>query len=102
MRFLRILPLVWAKMTCSLSSLTRNIALGSSSVTMPLNSIISSLDKQTSSKGGTTPLKWAAARFWSSFAQTGGHRAGMRGEAFRFGQGHGGGTDGLQRAVIER
>jgi hypothetical protein len=31
-----------------LSSFTRNIALGRSSVTMPLNSIISSLDKQTS------------------------------------------------------
>src|ERR1700733_15328527 len=44
MRFLRILPEVCARMECSLSSLTRNMALGSSSITVPLNSIISSFD----------------------------------------------------------
>src|SRR3979490_1079907 len=44
MRFLRILPLVCARMECSLSSFTRNIALGSNSMTVPLNSIMSSFD----------------------------------------------------------
>ena len=44
MRFFRILPLVCARMECSLSSFTRNMALGSSSITVPLNSIMSSFD----------------------------------------------------------
>src|SRR4029450_9189526 len=43
MRFLRILPEVWARIVWSLSSFTRNIALGSSSDTTPVNSIRSSL-----------------------------------------------------------
>src|SRR5690349_297445 len=43
MRFLRILPEVWARIVWSLSSFTRNIALGSNSSTTPLNSIRSSL-----------------------------------------------------------
>src|SRR4029077_43828 len=43
MRFLRILPDVWARIVWSLSSFTRNIALGSSSATTPVNSIRSSL-----------------------------------------------------------
>src|SRR4029079_4203304 len=43
MRFLRILPEVWARIVWSLSSFTRNIALGSSSDTPPVNSIRSSL-----------------------------------------------------------
>src|SRR3954447_11912867 len=43
-RFLRILPLVWARIECSLSNFTRNMALGRSSITVPLNSIISSFD----------------------------------------------------------
>src|SRR5690606_29840004 len=43
MRFLRILPEVCASTSWLLSSFTRNIALGSSSVTVPENSIRSSL-----------------------------------------------------------
>src|SRR5690554_6884944 len=43
MRFLRILPAVWAMISWSFSSFTRNVALGSSSVTTPGNSSISSL-----------------------------------------------------------
>src|SRR5665213_1402857 len=44
MRFLRILPAVWAMMTWLLAiSLTRKLALGSSSSTMPSNSSCSSL-----------------------------------------------------------
>src|SRR5690606_18532855 len=46
MRFLRILPAVWAMISCSFSSLTRNVALGSSSVTVPGNSSSSSFDIQ--------------------------------------------------------
>src|SRR6266404_750821 len=42
MRFLRILPEVWARTSWLLSSLTRNIAFGSSSVTVPENSMRSS------------------------------------------------------------
>src|SRR3569832_1635420 len=43
MRFLRILPEVWARTSCSLSNFTRNMAFGRSSVTVPGNSIMSSL-----------------------------------------------------------
>src|SRR3546814_610514 len=43
MRCLRILPAVWASTSWSLSSFTRNIALGSSSTTVPWNSSRSSL-----------------------------------------------------------
>src|SRR5689334_11334807 len=42
MRFLRIRPAVWAMISCSFSSFTLNVALGSSSVTTPGNSSISS------------------------------------------------------------
>src|SRR5437763_8828823 len=42
MRFLRIRPAVWAMISCSFSSLTRNVAFGSSSVTTPGNSNSSS------------------------------------------------------------
>src|SRR5580658_5297419 len=44
MRFLRILPAVWAIISCSFSSFTRNVALGSSSTTKPGNSSNSSFD----------------------------------------------------------
>src|SRR5215813_9896089 len=42
MRFLRMRPAVWAMISCSFSSLTRKVALGSSSVTTPGNSSNSS------------------------------------------------------------
>src|SRR5262245_16447731 len=42
MRFLRIRPAVWAMISCSFSSFTLNVAFGSSSVTTPGNSSISS------------------------------------------------------------
>src|ERR1051326_355977 len=42
MRFLRMRPAVWAMISCSFSSLTRNVAFGSSSVTTPGNSSSSS------------------------------------------------------------
>src|SRR6266446_5711412 len=42
MRFLRMRPAVWAMISCSFSSLTRNVAFGSSSVTTPGNSKSSS------------------------------------------------------------
>src|SRR6266699_1427424 len=42
MRFLRMRPAVWAMISCSFSSLTRNVAFGSSSVTTPGNSSNSS------------------------------------------------------------
>src|SRR5688572_25326357 len=42
MRFLRIRPAVWAMISCSFSSFTLKVALGSSSVTTPGNSSISS------------------------------------------------------------
>src|SRR6187402_1731112 len=42
MRFLRIRPAVWAMLSCSFSSFTLKVALGSSSVTTPGNSSISS------------------------------------------------------------
>src|SRR5271166_5011682 len=44
MRFLRILPAVWAMISWSFSSLTRNVAFGSSSTTNPGNSSSSSFD----------------------------------------------------------
>src|SRR6266567_545375 len=43
MRFLRILPAVWAIISCPFSSLTRKVALGSNSETVPGNSSNSSL-----------------------------------------------------------
>src|SRR4051812_45840370 len=43
MRFLRILPAVWAMISCAFSSVTRKVALGSSSLTVPGNSSSSSL-----------------------------------------------------------
>src|SRR5579863_9860255 len=43
MRFLRILPAVWAMISCPFSSFTRNVALGRSSLTVPGNSSSSSL-----------------------------------------------------------
>src|SRR5262245_30088714 len=43
MRFLRMRPAVWAMISCSFSSLTRNVAFGSNSVTTPGNSRSSSL-----------------------------------------------------------
>src|SRR5215217_5225713 len=43
MRFLRMRPAVWAMISCSFSSLTRKVALGSNSVTTPGNSSTSSL-----------------------------------------------------------
>src|SRR5262245_45299948 len=42
MRFLRILPAVWAMISWSFSSFTRNVALGSTSLTVPGNSNSSS------------------------------------------------------------
>src|SRR5579863_8284661 len=42
MRFLRIVPAVWAMISCSLSSFTRKVALGSNSLTVPGNSSSSS------------------------------------------------------------
>src|SRR5262245_11068308 len=42
MRFLRMRPAVWAMISCSFSSLTRNVAFGSNSVTTPGNSRSSS------------------------------------------------------------
>src|SRR5688572_27011630 len=42
MRFLRILPAVWAMISCPFSSFTRKVALGSSSETIPGNSRSSS------------------------------------------------------------
>src|SRR5215472_3421887 len=42
MRFLRMRPAVWAMISCSFSSLTRNVAFGSNSVTTPGNSKSSS------------------------------------------------------------
>src|SRR5271156_6689614 len=44
MRFLRILPAVWAIISWSFSSLTRKVALGSNSTTNPGNSSSSSFD----------------------------------------------------------
>src|SRR5271166_60836 len=44
MRFLRILPAVWAIISWSFSSLTRKVALGSNSTTNPGNSNSSSFD----------------------------------------------------------
>ncbi len=43
MRFLRILPAVWAMISWLFSSVTRNVALGSNSLTVPGNSSSSSL-----------------------------------------------------------
>src|SRR5215831_9850520 len=43
MRFLRILPAVWAMISCPFSSFTRKVALGSNSETVPGNSSNSSL-----------------------------------------------------------
>src|SRR5437763_7605257 len=43
MRFLRIFPAVWAIISCPFSSLTRKVALGSNSETVPGNSSNSSL-----------------------------------------------------------
>src|SRR5437763_8314215 len=43
MRFFRIRPAVWAMISCSFSSFTRNVAFGSNSVTTPGNSSSSSL-----------------------------------------------------------
>ena len=64
MRFLRILPEVCARTSCSLSSLTRNIALGSNSVTVPENSIRSSFAINTHpneySRPGTADPKTGA------------------------------------------
>src|SRR6201747_330588 len=102
MRFLRILPLVWARMTCSLSSFTRNMAFGRSSVTMPLNSIISSLDKQTSLNGTKIrrrSVRWAEIRPRSSFRQTDGNGSGVGGKALGIGKRNGGGADLLQSVV---
>src|ERR1700679_472522 len=42
MRFLRILPAVWAMISWSFESFTRNVALGSNSLTVPSNSSSSS------------------------------------------------------------
>src|SRR5215469_11305110 len=42
MRFFRILPAVWATISCPFSSFTRNVALGRSSLTVPGNSRSSS------------------------------------------------------------
>src|SRR5947209_19396754 len=42
MRFLHIRPAVWAMISCSFSSFTRNVAFGSNSVTTPGNSKSSS------------------------------------------------------------
>src|SRR5579875_3328165 len=70
MRFLRILPLVWARITWSLSSFTRNIAFGNSSVTVPENSIISSLDicpHRLSDTAGICARPW----LWSSCSSPG-------------------------------
>src|SRR5690349_24633108 len=41
-RFLRILPAVWAMISCPFSSFTRKVALGSNSLTVPGNSRSSS------------------------------------------------------------
>src|SRR5690606_15808261 len=54
MRFLRMRPAVWAMISCSFSSLTRNIALGSNSVTTPGNSSTSSF--------GIRYLRWGTVR----------------------------------------
>src|SRR6476661_8943800 len=47
MRFLRILPAVWPRISWPFSSSTRNIALGSNSTTLPRISSNSSLAKRT-------------------------------------------------------
>src|SRR5918994_2613793 len=67
MRFLRILPEVWARIVWSLSSFTRNLALGSSSDTTPVNSIRSSLAIRP--PVGIEELKRPENGLWKGFSQ---------------------------------
>src|SRR5580658_345179 len=111
MRFLRILPLVCARIWCSLSSFTRNMALGSSSVTVPLNSIMSSLGIRPRSMVDWGMVRWRRGTWapgcgWSSFAlgglalgavaqawvgQAERDAAGVGLQSLGLGEGHGGG-----------
>src|SRR5579875_54587 len=111
MRFLRILPLVWARITWSLSSFTRNIAFGNSSVTVPENSIISSLDICPHRLSDTTAI-CARPRLWSSCSSPGlfsvqglqphRHAARMSLQPLGFGKQHGGRPDFGQGILIAR
>src|SRR4051812_36195495 len=72
MRFLRILPAVWAIISCPFSSFTRKVALGSNSETVPGNSSNSSLAIRVLCQKGSCGGRAAGACTWEAENQASG------------------------------